>query len=61
MPTALKWVLGILGALLIAVTPYFWWINPGLLWVCIPLIGIWSAWLMMEYLRWARTLGKNPR
>ncbi len=61
MPDALKWVIGLLGAILLAVTPYFWWINPTLLWVAIPLLCAWSAWLMLEYLRWARSLGKGPR
>jgi hypothetical protein len=57
----LKITLGIAGALLIAVTPYFWFSNADLLWIAIPLICVWSAWLMFEYLRWARALGKRPK
>ena len=59
MNPSLKWTLGLLGLILIAGTPYLWFVRAELLWIACPLIGIWAFWLMLEYLRWAKTLGKK--
>jgi hypothetical protein len=59
MNPALKWILGLLGLALLMASPYVWKANPILLWLIIPLLGAWAFWLMMEYLRWAKTLGKK--
>ncbi len=55
-----RWICGLAGAVLIAVTPYLWLDGrQNLLWITIPLILIWCVWLVLEYLRWARKLGKH--
>jgi hypothetical protein len=60
MNVALRWFLGILGLLLLAVTPYLWLYGwHGLAWIAIPLLAVWAVWLMTEYLKWAKTLGKK--
>jgi MFS superfamily sulfate permease-like transporter len=59
MNPALKWILGLLGLALLMASPYVWKASPILLWLIIPLLGAWAFWLMMEYLRWAKTLGKK--
>jgi hypothetical protein len=59
MNNGVKVALGLLGMLLVAITPYLWFVKPMLLWIACPLICIWAFWLMMEYLRWAKTLGKK--
>jgi hypothetical protein len=59
MNNVLKVVLGILGLILLAITPYFWFVNPTLLWIACPLLCVWAFWLMMEYLRWARSLSNK--
>jgi hypothetical protein len=58
MDKRLKWVLGLAGLPLIAVTPFLWWWAPLLLWLACPLVLAWALWLVVEYLRWADTLGK---
>ncbi len=52
-------MLGLLGLLLLMVSPLLWRVNPYLLWVICPLLAVWAFWLMLEYLRWAKTLGKK--
>jgi hypothetical protein len=59
MNPAMKWILGVLGLLLLMASPYVWKANPVVLWVIIPLLCVWAFWLMMEYLRWAKSLGKK--
>jgi hypothetical protein len=59
MNTALKWVFGILGTLLLAASPYLWNVSTLLFALAVILVCIWAFWLMMEYLRWARTLGRK--
>jgi hypothetical protein len=59
MDKRLKWVLAIAGLPLIGVTPFLWSWVPGLLWLACPLILVWAFWLVIEYLTWARTLGKR--
>ena len=56
MNKGVKLVLGIMGLILLAITPYFWFGNRGLLWIAIPLLCVWAFWLMLEYLNWAKTL-----
>lgn len=57
-PYPFNWFLFVGGGVLIAVTPWLWWIAPTLLWVACPLVAVWSVWLVVQYLAWARTLGK---
>jgi hypothetical protein len=59
MKNGLRWIAGVLGLLLFGVSPYLWFVNPNLLWITCPLVCIWAFWLMLEYLRWAKTLGKK--
>jgi hypothetical protein len=59
MNNALRWTLGGMGLLLVAVTPYLWFVNKSLLWIACPLLIAWAVWLMLEYLKWARGLGKK--
>jgi hypothetical protein len=59
MGNAVKWTLGAMGLLLAGVTPYLWFYKPALLLVACPLVLIWAIWLMIEYLQWAKTLGKK--
>jgi hypothetical protein len=59
MNNAVKWALGVGGLILIAITPYFWFTKPMLLWIACPLVIAWVVWLMIEYLRWAAKLGKK--
>jgi hypothetical protein len=60
MNSALRWSLGGLGLVLLAVAPYLWlYGRTGLLWLACPLIIAWAVWLMLEYLKWAKTLGKK--
>ena len=51
--------LAVAGLPLVGVTPYLWWWAPGLLFVACPLVMAWAVWLVVEYLRWARTLGRR--
>ena len=59
MANGLRWAVGVAGLPLIAVTPYLWWWAPHLLWVAVAAVVAWAVWLTLEYLRWARTLGKR--
>jgi hypothetical protein len=59
MNKGFRLALGILGLMLVAGSPYLWFVKPELLWITCPLILIWAFWLMIEYLRWAKTLGKK--
>jgi hypothetical protein len=59
MNKALRWVFGIMGLVLVGVTPHLWFINPDLLWIAIPLLCMWAFWLMLEYLSWAKTMGRK--
>jgi sterol desaturase/sphingolipid hydroxylase (fatty acid hydroxylase superfamily) len=59
MNSAVKWVFGLLGTLLLMVTPYLWSASRLVFGIAIFLLCVWAFWLMMEYLRWAKTLGKK--
>ena len=59
MNPALKWILGVLGLMLMMASPYVWKLDPILLWLIIPLLCAWALWLMLEYLRWTKSLGKK--
>ncbi len=53
---AWRWTLGLLGVLVLAVSPWLWWVAPDLLWVVGPVAGVWAVWLVVLYLDWARSL-----
>jgi hypothetical protein len=59
MRRRLKAMLAFAGLPLIAVAPWLWMSGPRLLLAVVPLIAIWAVWLVIEYLRWARTLGRR--
>jgi hypothetical protein len=59
MVNAVKWAIGAAGLLLFGATPYLWFYKPALLFVACPLVLVWAVWLMLEYLQWAKTLGKK--
>lgn len=60
MYNSIRWFLGVLGLVLVGITPYLWlYKHTELLLLSIPLILIWAFWLMLEYLRWAKSLGKK--
>jgi hypothetical protein len=59
MNSAVKWAFGLLGTLLLMVTPSLWSESHLLFGIAIFLLCVWAFWLMMEYLRWAKTLGKK--
>ena len=42
-----------------AVTPFLWWWSVPLMWLAIVALAAWAVWLTLEYLRWARTLGRR--
>ena len=56
MTPALRWMFGVLGLLVLAISPWLWWVAPGLLWVAVPGVGAWGIWLVSLYLTWGRTL-----
>jgi hypothetical protein len=59
MPNAVKLVLGLAGLLLAGSTSFMFLYKPALLIIAVPLVLVWAVWLMVEYLRWAKTLGKK--
>jgi hypothetical protein len=59
MNNVLKVALGVLGLILLAFTPYFWFGHAKLLWIACPLLCAWAFWLVWEYLDWAKKLGKK--
>jgi hypothetical protein len=60
MNNALRWAVATAGLLLVLAAPYLWlYGHASLLWIVCPLIVAWAVWLMTEYLKWARTLGKK--
>jgi hypothetical protein len=58
MPNTVKWILGAAGLLLGGSTSFMFIYKPALLIIAVPLVIVWAVWLMFEYLRWAKTLGK---
>lgn len=58
MPNAVKWIVGAAGLLLAGSTSFMFIYKPVLLIIAVPLVIVWAVWLMFEYLRWAKTLGK---
>jgi hypothetical protein len=59
MHSALRWMIGVIGVGLLAVSPYLWQINLNFLWLIVPMLGAWGIWLVIEYLRWAETLSRK--
>ncbi len=59
MNTATRWTLGLLGLLVLLVSPWAWQANPAWLFIIVPALAVWAFWLMLEYLRWAKSLGKK--
>jgi glucan phosphoethanolaminetransferase (alkaline phosphatase superfamily) len=37
--------------------PWLWRWSPAVVWLCALVISAWCVWLMVLYLKWARTLG----
>ena len=60
MPTRLtpaqRWVLGLVGLLVLVASPWLWWVDPNLLWVAGAVVAAWAVWLVVRYLDWARSL-----
>ena len=56
MTNGVRWAIAFAGLPLAGVTPFLWWWSRPLLWVACVLLLVWSVWLVVEYLRWARTL-----
>ncbi len=59
MDIGLRWLIAIAGLPLAAVTPLLWWWAPGLLFLACPVVLAWGLFLVVQYLTWARTLGKR--
>jgi hypothetical protein len=59
MKGVLKWVFGILGALVLAAAPYLLHVSMSLFWLAVLIVCAWAFWLMLEYLRWAKSLGRK--
>ena len=50
--------IALLGLILIGALPWIWQIHPWLGALLLVPILPWCVWLMFEYLKWARRLGK---
>ncbi len=59
MTFALRWVIAVMGLALLGASPYLWQIDLNFLWLIVPILGAWAFWLVVEYLRWAETLGRK--
>jgi purine-cytosine permease-like protein len=59
MHSTRRWMIGLIGLGLLAVSPYLWQININFLWLILPMLGAWAIWLVIEYLRWTETLSRR--
>lgn len=52
-------LISLLCLALVTASPWLWQANP--LWVAVlmPVVAVWSIWLVVVYLKWARGLGRN--
>jgi hypothetical protein len=53
-----KVVIAGLGVILVALLPWIWEVHPVVAYLLLLPVLVWAVWLMVEYLQWARRLGK---
>ena len=58
MNDRLKVVIAVAGVILLGLLPWIWEMYPIVAYLMVVPISLWAVWLMVEYLRWARRLGK---
>ena len=58
MNDRLKVVIAVAGVILLGLLPWIWEFNAVVAYVLLLPLAVWTVWLMVEYLRWARRLGK---
>ena len=56
MTNGVRVAIALAGAAVTAASPYLYWVSPALLWPAGVMVLAWVVWLVLEYLRWARTL-----
>jgi hypothetical protein len=59
MNSAMKWAFGLLGAVAVAAAPFVLHVSVILFVLCVLIVCVWAFWLMLEYLRWAKTLRRK--
>jgi hypothetical protein len=59
MPMWLKILISLLLLAALTAGPWLWQLSPAWVALLVPVAGVWAIWLVVEYLRWARGLGRS--
>jgi hypothetical protein len=58
MKVAWRAGIAVAGVVLLGVLPWIWQEEPVVAYLLLLPLAVWAVWLMVEYLRWARRLGR---